>query len=284
MRLRHRFDGPDGAPVLVLANSLGTTLEMWDAERRRVDAERARAPLRPPRARRLRRLRPARTHSSCSRRDALALLDELGDRARVLLRPLARRRGRAVARARTRRSGSTGSSLAAPRRASASPTAGTSEPSSSAAEGMEAIADAVARALVHAGRVRASSSPPTAPCSSRPRRRLRRLRARRGGWDFRDRLGEIRADTLVIAGADDPADAAVADSELIADGVPSARLVVLEHARAPRERRARRRVLRARRRTRPIARGGRMSDEGMRIRREVLGDEHVDRAIERTTE
>ena len=26
-----------------------------------------------------------------------------------------------------------------------------------------------------------------------------------------------------------------------------------------------------------------MSDEGMRIRREVLGDEHVDRAIERTT-
>ena len=27
-----------------------------------------------------------------------------------------------------------------------------------------------------------------------------------------------------------------------------------------------------------------MSDEGMRIRREVLGDEHVDAAIERTTE
>ena len=30
MRLRHRIDGPDGAPVLVLANSLGTTLELWD--------------------------------------------------------------------------------------------------------------------------------------------------------------------------------------------------------------------------------------------------------------
>ena len=27
-----------------------------------------------------------------------------------------------------------------------------------------------------------------------------------------------------------------------------------------------------------------MSDEGMRVRREVLGDEHVDRAIERTSE
>ena len=27
-----------------------------------------------------------------------------------------------------------------------------------------------------------------------------------------------------------------------------------------------------------------MTDDGMRIRREVLGDEHVDRAVERTTE
>jgi 3-oxoadipate enol-lactonase/4-carboxymuconolactone decarboxylase len=27
-----------------------------------------------------------------------------------------------------------------------------------------------------------------------------------------------------------------------------------------------------------------MSDEGMRVRREVLGDEHVDRAVERTTD
>src|SRR4029453_7211956 len=35
VRLRHRLDGPDDAPVLVLANSLGTTLELWD---RNVDA------------------------------------------------------------------------------------------------------------------------------------------------------------------------------------------------------------------------------------------------------
>ena len=32
MSLHHRFDGPVDAPVLVLSSSLGTTLEMWDAQ------------------------------------------------------------------------------------------------------------------------------------------------------------------------------------------------------------------------------------------------------------
>ncbi|MFL5415787.1 MAG: 3-oxoadipate enol-lactonase [Myxococcales bacterium] len=32
VRLYHRFDGPEGAPVLVLSNSLGTSLEMWDPQ------------------------------------------------------------------------------------------------------------------------------------------------------------------------------------------------------------------------------------------------------------
>nr|WP_207955875.1 alpha/beta fold hydrolase [Rubrobacter marinus] len=30
--LHHRIEGPEDAPVLVLANSLGTTLEMWDPQ------------------------------------------------------------------------------------------------------------------------------------------------------------------------------------------------------------------------------------------------------------
>ena len=29
-RLHHRLEGPEDAPVLVLSNSLGTSLEMWD--------------------------------------------------------------------------------------------------------------------------------------------------------------------------------------------------------------------------------------------------------------
>jgi 3-oxoadipate enol-lactonase len=32
VRLFHRFDGPEGAPVLVLSNSLGCSLEMWDPQ------------------------------------------------------------------------------------------------------------------------------------------------------------------------------------------------------------------------------------------------------------
>ena len=31
-RLHYRFDGPDHAPVLVLSNSLGTDLSLWDRQ------------------------------------------------------------------------------------------------------------------------------------------------------------------------------------------------------------------------------------------------------------
>jgi pimeloyl-ACP methyl ester carboxylesterase len=32
VEVHHRLEGPDGAPVVMFANSLGTTLEMWDAQ------------------------------------------------------------------------------------------------------------------------------------------------------------------------------------------------------------------------------------------------------------
>jgi len=47
--------------------------------------------------------------------------------------------------------------------------------------------------------------------------------------DLRDRLGKIRAPTLVIAGAEDPA-ATVDQAEEIRDSIPEARLVVIEAA------------------------------------------------------
>ncbi len=31
-RLAYRFDGPEDAPVLVLSNSIGTTLRMWEGQ------------------------------------------------------------------------------------------------------------------------------------------------------------------------------------------------------------------------------------------------------------
>ena len=33
IELHHRLDGPEGAPVIAFANSLGTSLEMWDTRR-----------------------------------------------------------------------------------------------------------------------------------------------------------------------------------------------------------------------------------------------------------
>jgi len=48
-------------------------------------------------------------------------------------------------------------------------------------------------------------------------------------WDFRDRLGEIRAPTLVIAGAEDLATPSK-HAELLVDGIPDAKLVVLPDA------------------------------------------------------
>jgi 3-oxoadipate enol-lactonase len=50
-----------------------------------------------------------------------------------------------------------------------------------------------------------------------------------GEFDFRDRLGEVRAPTLVIAGAQDTA-TPTADAELIASEIPGAQLRVLEDA------------------------------------------------------
>lgn len=81
-RLHYRFDGPEGAPVLVLCNSLGTDLSMWD-------------PQVPAFARKLRVLRYDRRGHGASAvtpgpytieqlaRDVLGLLDQLGiDRVR----------------------------------------------------------------------------------------------------------------------------------------------------------------------------------------------------------
>jgi 3-oxoadipate enol-lactonase len=48
-------------------------------------------------------------------------------------------------------------------------------------------------------------------------------------WDFRERLEEVRVPTLVVAAADDPA-TPPADARAIADGIPGAVLAVVEDA------------------------------------------------------
>ncbi|MBM7417434.1 MULTISPECIES: 3-oxoadipate enol-lactonase [Nocardiaceae] len=107
------------------------------------------------------------------------------------------------------------------------------------------------------------------------------------GWDDREDLGRISAPTLVIAGEQDPA-TPPSDARILADGIARSRLHVLTAAAHLAN------VERAGEVTRllvdHISRGeydmGRAAAraEGMRQRRSVLGDAHVDRSIERTTD
>src|SRR5690625_2832250 len=103
------------------------------------------------------------------------------------------------------------------------------------------------------------------------------------GFDVRDRLGEVVAPVLAVGGAHDSA----TPPELIrdiADGVPGGRAVIIEDAAhlAPVEQPEHvADVIREH-----ITNAQRISDrheQGMAVRRAVLGDEHVDRANASTT-
>ncbi|CAM5656154.1 3-oxoadipate enol-lactonase [Streptomyces violaceorubidus] len=96
-------------------------------------------------------------------------------------------------------------------------------------------------------------------------------------FDLRDRLGEITAPTLLVAGREDPATPPAHLREL-ADAVPGATLTEIPGAShlAPAERPEA--VLTA---LRAHFDGG--ARRGMAVRREVLGDAHVDRAQGRQT-
>ena len=93
-------------------------------------------------------------------------------------------------------------------------------------------------------------------------------------FDVRDRLGEITAPVLAVAGADDAATPPASLAE-IARGVRAGRLVVLDGVAhlAPAER--------------PGTVAGlireHLESPGLSVRRAVLGDAHVDRAIAGTT-
>ncbi len=106
-------------------------------------------------------------------------------------------------------------------------------------------------------------------------------------FDVRDRLGEIDAPVLVIAGSDDVA-APPQEARSIASTVRDARVVVLDGVGhlAPAE--APRRVADLLRehfaRPKPHTTQSEVHRAGMAVRRQVLGDEHVDRAVERTTD
>ncbi|HKG11120.1 MAG TPA: 3-oxoadipate enol-lactonase [Gaiellaceae bacterium] len=227
MKVHHRLDGPDGAPVLVLANSLGTELELWSRNVPRWQGS-------------FRVLRyDLRGHGATPvspepfgvddlGRDVLELLDDLGI-GRVSFCGLSL-------------GGAIGQWLATnepgriERLVLACTTARFGEPeqwlqraAKVRAEGVEAIADSVvarwftpamADEDVAAYREMLIGTPAegyAAACEALAR------------WDFRDRVGKIRTPTLVIVGGADPVTAS-SDVELLTGGIPNARLVVLDGA------------------------------------------------------
>ena len=230
MRLNHRFDGPADAPILVLSNSLATDLEVWSSN----------LPAWTSTFRVLRydqrghggsEIPPGPYSLELLGRDVLDLLDEVGvERASFCGLSLG---------------GATGMWLAvnAPDRierlvlACTSPRFGEPEQWLDRArivrsEGLEAIADAVVRrwftprfrnerqtvaARFRAGLVGTSTEAYAACCEAL------------AAWDFRDRVGEIAAPTLVIAGADDPG-VTPEQAALLADAIDGSRLVVLPEA------------------------------------------------------
>ncbi|MEV0390615.1 4-carboxymuconolactone decarboxylase [Nonomuraea sp. NPDC050643] len=94
-------------------------------------------------------------------------------------------------------------------------------------------------------------------------------------FDLRGELAAITAPTLVVAGREDPA-TPPAHARLLADGIPGATLVEIAGAAH----------LANVDRPEPVTAAllaHLPSSSGMRVRREVLGDAHVDRAVARTT-
>ncbi|HKP18436.1 MAG TPA: 3-oxoadipate enol-lactonase [Gaiellaceae bacterium] len=225
MRLHHRFDGPEDAPVLVFSNSIGTTLELWDVQ----------VPAFAPAFRVLRydqlghgrsEVPPGPYTVELLGRELLALLDELGvERASFCGLSLG---------------GAVGMWLGAnaPERLDRLVLAGTSayfgppkrwveRAQIVRADGMEPLTDATMQRWftpafegVTAFRARFVATPAEgyAACCEALR-----------DCDLRGELGRIAVPTLVLVGADDPA-TPPEQAELIAAGIPGSRLVVIPDA------------------------------------------------------
>lgn len=228
--LHHLLEGSEDAPVLVMANSLGTTLRMWDEQ----------APALRERFRLLRY--DHRGHGGSSVPSGPYSIEDLGRDVLTLLERLEVGR---VSFCGLSIGGMVGMWLAseAPERLESLVLCCTSarfEPPETwetrartvRKEGVGAIADAVLeRWFTHAFR---ESDQGTV---ERAGRMLRETPAE--GYagcceairdaDLRSRLEAIAAPTLVIGGADDPA-VPVDQLELIRDSIPEARLVVIDNA------------------------------------------------------
>ena len=284
--LHHVLEGPEDAPVVVLANSLGTTLRVWDDQASALQA-------------RFRLLRyDHRGHGGSPvppgpygiedlGRDVLALLDVLEiERASFCGLSIGGMVGMWVANEAPERIERLVLSCTSARLGP--PETWEKRATTVRAEGMGAVADAVVEhwftPAFHASR------PYTVEWAARmllgtPAEGYAGCCEAIRDMDLSGRLGEIQAPTLVISGADDPA-IPRDHAELIRGSIPGARLVVVPKAAHLANVEQPEAVTRA---ILAHLEGGRTADEpvrdlGMRVRREVLGEDHVEAAIARTTE
>jgi 3-oxoadipate enol-lactonase / 4-carboxymuconolactone decarboxylase len=274
VELHHRLEGPDGAPVVMFANSLGTTLGMWDHQAAAL-ADRYRV---------LRYDQRGHGHSPAPpgpytvdelAEDALALLDRLGiERVSFCGLSLGGAVGMTLA-------------LRAPERLERlvlcctgleflPPEQWAERAATVRAQGMGAIAPAVLERWFTPAADPGTVSRFDAMLRSAPPEGYAACCAALAAHDLRGRLGEVRLPVLAIAGAEDPV-TPPAKLEAVRDAIPGARLHVIAGARHIAN------VEQAEAFTRVLT-AFLGEDDGMRTRRAVLGDEHVDRAIGATTD
>ena len=228
IELHTQLDGPEDAPAVVLSNSLGVDLSMWDAQVG-------------PLSERFRVLRyDTRGHGRSDVPDGPYAMTDLAADVLDLLDAEGIERASIVG---VSLGGMTAMRLAldAPERldriALCQTTAGFRDPGRQGivdavrAQGMDAVVDATLERwftpeapadLVARFRALLEACPPEgyAACSEAIL-----------GHDVIDQLGEIEVPTLVVSGDDDLSTPLEPHGRTLADGIPRARLEVIEHAR-----------------------------------------------------
>jgi 3-oxoadipate enol-lactonase/4-carboxymuconolactone decarboxylase len=268
------LEGPAHAPVVMFASSLGTTHEMWDAQAAAFAGD-------------YRVLRyDHRGHGGSPVPPGPYSVDELAGDVLELLEALRIDRvalvglslGGAVAMA---------LALRAPERIErlvlcctamqfGPPETWTERAATVRAEGVEAVADAALERWLTPEAPPAMHDRLRAMLVSTPPEGYAACAEALAGHDLRGRLGGLRMPVLAVAGEDDPA-APPEQLRAIAGEIPGARLRVIERARHIAV------VERADEFNRLLAAFLR-EGAGMRTRREVLGDAHVDATLDGATD
>ena len=230
MILHHEISGADGAPVLLMGGSLGTTLEMWDGQLPL--AERLRLVRHDHRGHGASPVPPAPYEIADLGRDVLALMDSLGiERASYC--------GSSIG-------GMVGIWLGAnaPERVARLVLICTSAhmpPASAWRERAAAVLEAVSPEVVADGVVERWLTPDYAAQHAGVRAKLRAMLAATDAdgyaaccgaierMDLREDLSRIAAPTLVVSGSDDPA-TPLEHQRLIAAAIPGARHEIVARA------------------------------------------------------